>query len=136
MNRGIIRDAGGLQREMRSGDGGVANPGLPLIVTTDTDQVLTAAQFAKGGGMIYLSALSAGRALTTDTAAALLLQYFANGDIGDSVVLYVAIEDAFAGTWAAGTGVTLAGRATTAASTTTMIVVTKLSATTVKWFVF
>jgi hypothetical protein len=56
-------------------------------------------------------------------------------DIGDSFSLYVSIQDAFAGTWVAGTGVTLAGRATTPASSMSIVVVTKTSATTVKWTV-
>jgi hypothetical protein len=54
-------------------------------------------------------------------------------DIGDSFQLIVSIVPAFAGTWTAGAGVTLTGRATTPASSWSIVTVTKLSATTVSW---
>jgi uncharacterized membrane protein (DUF441 family) len=54
-------------------------------------------------------------------------------DIGDSFTFWVSVTTAFAVTWAAGTGVTLAGRATVVANTAQMVVVTKTAATTVTW---
>jgi hypothetical protein len=85
-------------------------------------------------GVLYYSALSAGRAVTTPTAA-LILAAAPDMDVGDSFVFLVSIQDAFAITWAAGADVTLRGRATTPASSSTWIVVTKTSDTAVTWFV-
>jgi hypothetical protein len=100
--------------------------------TTDANHTITVAEMA--GGVIYYSALSAGRTVTTPTAA-LILAAAPDMDIGDTFMLIVSIQDAFAITWAAGTGVTLLGRATTPASSNSIIVVEKTSATTVNWTV-
>lgn len=100
--------------------------------TTDANHTITVAEMA--GGVIYYSALSAGRTVTTPTAA-LILAAAPDMDIGDTFMLIVSIQDAFAITWAAGTGVTLDGRTTTPASSKSIIVVEKTSSTTVKWTV-
>lgn len=100
--------------------------------TTDADHTLTVDEMA--GGAVYYSALSAGRAVTTPTAA-LILAAATDMDLGDTFSFLVSIQDAFAITWAAGTGVTLAGRATTPASSWSWILVEKTSATTVTWTV-
>ncbi len=100
--------------------------------TTDANHTITVAEMA--GGVIYYSALSAGRTVTTPTAA-LILDAAPDMDIGDTFMLIVSIQDAFAIAWAAGAGVTLDGRATTPASSNSIIVVEKTSATTVKWTV-
>ena len=100
--------------------------------TTDANHTITVAEMA--GGVIYYSALSAGRTVTTPTAA-LILAAASDMDIGDTFMLIVSIQDAFAITWAAGTGVTLLGRATTPASSNSIIVVEKTSSTTVNWTV-
>jgi len=100
--------------------------------TTDANHTITVAEMA--GGVIYYSALSAGRTVTTPTAA-LMLAAAPDMDIGDTFMLIVSIQDAFAITWAAGTNVTLDGRTTTPASSNSIIVVEKTSATTVKWTV-
>lgn len=100
--------------------------------TTDANHTITVAEMA--GGVIYYSALSAGRTVTTPTAA-LILAAAPDMDVGDTFMLIVSIQDAFAITWAAGTGVTLLGRATTPASSNSIIVVEKTSATTVNWTV-
>jgi hypothetical protein len=113
------------------GDGFVGNPTI-VEKTTDANHTLTVAEMS--GGLVYYSALSAGRTVTTPTAA-LILAAAPDMDIGDSFCFMVSIQDAFAITWAAGAGVTLRGRATTPASSSTWIVVVKTSATTVDWFV-
>ncbi len=100
--------------------------------TTDANHTITVAEMA--GGVLYYSALSAGRTVTTPTAA-LILAAAPDMDVGDTFMLIVSIQDAFAITWAAGAGVTLDGRATTPASSNSIIVVEKTSATTVKWTV-
>lgn len=127
----INASGGGMPERMRQGAGLLANISI-TEKTTDADHTITVAEMA--GGMIYYSALSAGRAVTTPTAALILAQC-ADMDIGDSFSFVVSIQDAFAITWAAGTGVTLRGRATTPASSWSLITVIKTSATTVDWHV-
>ena len=102
----------------------------PTAVATDAAVTMTVDQMA--GGVVQYTGFTAGRNITTPTAA-LILAAAADMDIGDSFTFMVSITTAFAGTYVAGTGVTLAGRATTPASSWSMIVVTKLSSTTVEW---
>ena len=102
----------------------------PVAVATDANVTLTVDQMS--GGMIQYTGFTAGRNLTTPTAA-LILAAATDMDVGDSFAFIVSVVPAFAGTWVAGTGVTLAGRATTPASTWSIVTVTKLSATTVEW---
>lgn len=120
-----------LPTPMRMGDGFLGNPTI-ASKTTDANHTLTVAEMS--GGLVYYSALSAGRQVTTPTAA-LILAAAPDMDVGDSFCFLVSIQDAFALTWAAGAGVTLLGRATTPASSSTWVVVTKTSSTTVDWFV-
>ena len=130
--RPLVQDNGGLMRQARAGDNYAACRSL-LSVSTDANRTLTVADIA--GGLVQFTGFTAGRTLTTDTAANILA---ANPwmDIGDSFEIDVSIVPAFAGTWAAGTGVTLAGRATTPASSTTKVLVTRSAAATVLWTVF
>lgn len=127
----MATDRAGLPQVGRQGLGMVGNISI-TEKTTNADHTITVAEMA--GGCIYYSALSAGRGVTTPTAA-LILAACPDMDVGDSFCFWVAIQDAFALTWAAGADVTLAGRATTAASSSSLIVVTKTSATTVTWHV-
>ncbi len=129
--RNLISTASLTPSPMRMGDGFLGNPTI-LEKTTDANHTLTVAEMS--GGLVYYSALSAGRQVTTPTAA-LILAAAADMDVGDSFCFMVSIQDAFAITWVAGTGVTLRGRATTPASSSTWIVVVKTSSTTVDWFV-
>lgn len=129
--RVMATNAAGLPQVSRQGLGLLANIDI-TSKTTDADHTITVAEMS--GGMIYYSALSAGRGVTTPTAA-LILAACPDMDIGDSFSFFVSIQDAFAITWAAGVGVTLVGRATTPASSWSLITVTKLSATTVQWHV-
>jgi len=102
----------------------------PVAVATDANVTLTVDQMA--GGMIQYTGFTAGRNLTTPTAA-LILAAATDMDVGDAFSFIVSVVPAFAGTWVAGTGVTLAGRATVPASSWAIVTVTKLSATTVEW---
>lgn len=129
--RNLISTASLMPAPMRAGDGFLGNPAI-IEKTTDADHTLTVAEMA--GGLVYYSALSAGRQVTTPTAA-LILAAAPDMDVGDSFVFLVSIQDAFALTWVASANVTLRGRATTPASSSTWIVVVKTSATTVDWFV-
>lgn len=121
----------GLPEMSRAGSGMFCNFRI-TSKTTDANHTLTVDEMA--GGFVYYSALSAGRTVTTPTAALILAQA-TDMDIGDSFSFIVSIQDAFAITWAAGTGVTLDGRATTPASSFSIITVTKTAATTVTWHV-
>lgn len=127
----MAADHSGLPQVSRQGMGMVENIAV-VEKTTNADHTITVAEMS--GGCIYYSALSAGRSVTTPTAA-LILAEAPDMDIGDSFSFRVAIQDAFAITWVAGDSVTLAGRATTAASSSSTIVVTKTSATAVTWYV-
>jgi len=129
--RVMATDAAGLPQVGRQGQGLLGNISI-TSKTTDADHTMTVAEMS--GGMVYYSALSAGRAVTTPTAA-LILAACPDMDIGDSFSIVVSIQDAFAITWVAGANVTLVGRATTPASSWSLITVTKLSATTVQWHV-
>ena len=124
--RAIVQDQGGLTRNARAGDGMNMYPNV-TIVTTDAADTFTVAKMATG---VYVySSLSAGRVLTTDTAANIVAAY-PNLDVGDSVSVIVATVAAFALTVAAGTGVTLKGKTTIPASTTGWLIFVKTSATT------
>lgn len=130
--RGIVQDTAGLTRNSRSGDGVTLKDLLLSIIATDAAQTLAWGDCA--GGAVQFSSFSAGRVVTTDTAANILAAN-PNMDIGDTIMIFVSALAAFAATWGAGVGVTLAGRATTPASSTTPVIIKKLSATTVSWTV-
>lgn len=124
-----VSNAASLVRSARQGDGLMANFGV-VAISADAAATLTVAQIAQG--FVQFTGFTAGRNITTPTAA-LFLAANPDMDIGDSYAFVVSVVPAFAGTWVAGTGVTLAGRATTPASSWSIVVVTKLSATTVEW---
>jgi hypothetical protein len=129
--RPLIEAGTVMPAKMRAGDGLLGNPVI-TEKTTDTNHTITVAEISTG--ILYYSALSAGRNVTTPTAA-LILAAAPDMDIGDSFEFRVVIQDAFAITWVAGANVTLRGRTTTAASSSSTITVVKTSATTVDWFV-
>lgn len=129
--RVMSTDRAGLPQIGRQGQGLLGNLQI-TEKTTDANHTLTTAEMA--GGCVYYSALSAGRTVTVPTAAA-ILEAAPDMDIGDSFCFWVAIQDAFAITWQTNAGVTLAGRATTAASSSSLIVVTRTGAATVTWHV-
>lgn len=125
----IGQSVGGLSRNVRTGDTLISTLNLSSVAT-DSALTLTVPQVA--GGVIQYTGFTAGRNLTTPTAADIIAA-FPNLDIGESIELRVSITVAYAGTWVAGTGVTLAGRATVPASTMQLVLITKTSATTVTW---
>jgi len=127
--RTIVQD-GGLERIMRAGDGW-DNPVL-AVVSADANATITAPQII--GGVIQYTGFTVGRNLTTDTAANILAA-MPTMDISDSLGFTISIIPAFAGTFVAGTGVTLAGRPTCPAATSVTVYITKTSATTVLWTV-
>ena len=127
--RSLVTNASNMVRGARQGEGLLAFLS-PVVIATDANATLTVAQLA--GGFIQFTGFTAGRTITTPTAA-LIPAANPDMDIGDSLSLLVSVVPAFAGTYVAGTGVTLAGRATTPASSFSWIVITKLSATTVEW---
>lgn len=128
-NRVLSTNQSGLPQIGRAGQGFLGNLIISSIAA-DANATLTVAQMS--GGVVQFTGFSVGRNLTTPTAA-LILAAAPDMDIGDSFYFVVSIIPAFAGTWVAGVGVTLAGRATTPAATATRVVVTKTSATTVTW---
>ena len=128
-NRALVRDQNTMPQPMRAGTPLLANLDVAAIAT-DANLTLTIDQIS--GGAVQFTGFSAGRTVTTPTAA-LILAAAPNMDIGDSIALVVSCEDAFAATWAAGAGVTLAGRATTPASSWSIVNITKTGAATVTW---
>jgi hypothetical protein len=129
--RSLIEANSSMPSKLRAGDGMVENCAITETVI-NVNHTLTVADMASG--ILYYSALSAGRNATTPTAV-LILAAAPDMDIGDSFSFRVVIQDAFALTWVAGVGVTLRGRTTTAASSSSVITVVKTSETTVDWFV-
>ena len=104
----------------------------PVEVTTDSNQTITPAQMSAGA--VFFTGFTAGRNLTPPTATVLNAN-FGDMDIGDSITLLVSIQDAFAGTWQAASGVTLRGRPTTPASSWSMVCCVKTAAATFDWIV-
>lgn len=120
---------GGLDERARQG-AGLFDMINWIAVATDAARVLSLDDISSGG--IQFTGFTAGRNLTTPTAAAILAAA-PDMDIGDSFSFFVSVTTAFAATYVAGAGVTLAGRATTPASSWSIVTVKKLSATTVEW---
>lgn len=119
--------AGNVSMPIRAGDGYIANPAI-VTQAADSNQVLTVAAIA--GGIYQRSGMTVGRTDTTDTAANYLAA-FTGMDIGDSYIFKISVTVAVVLTLAAGTGVTLAGKTTVAASGVGEFLLTKTSATTV-----
>jgi hypothetical protein len=112
------------------GSGYIGNH-IPAVIATDAALTLTTAQLA--GGLVQFTGFSAGRAVTVPTAANLLLAA-PDMDIGDSFSVIASVTTAFAATWTANTGVTITGRTTLPASTTSqLITVTRTGAATFTW---
>jgi len=120
----------GLTRVMRAGDNW-DNPAISTV-TADANATISASQVA--GGVIVYTGFTAGRTLTTDTAAN-FNTVFPEMDIGDSYGFTVSVIPAFAGTFAAGTGVTLAGRTTVPAATAVTVYLTRTGAAAFTWTV-
>lgn len=90
----------------------------------DTNVNILVQEMQRGG--VQFIGFTAGRNLTTPTGAQ-ITQAYAEMDVGDGFMFMVSIRPAFAGTWVAGdANVILSGRATTPASSSTPVVVTRL----------
>lgn len=132
----------GLFKRVLTGQGanlpGIYSPGnglfanlIPTAIATDTALTLTTAQMA--GGLVVFTGFTAGRAVTVPTAAQLNAAC-PDMDIGDSFSFFAAVTAAFAATWTANTGVTIAGRTTLPASSTLQVItVTKTGASAYTW---
>ena len=130
-NRVASTSRSGLPEIGRVGQGFLGNLAIAEI-TVSGAQTLTVAQMS--GGVVYYSALAAGSNVTTPTAAQILAAA-PDMDLADSFAFWVSIQDAFAITWVAGSGITLAGRTTTPASGSSLVVVTRTGAATFTWHV-
>ena len=130
-NRFIVQDQGGLSRNSRAGDS-MLSWANPVVIAADAVDTLTVAKIASGA--IVYTGFTAGRNLTTDTAANILAA-FPTMDIGDSIYLEISSTAAFAGTFVAGAGVTLKGRATVPASSHVHVYIIKTAAATLDWLV-
>lgn len=115
----------------RAGDGVLGNLRV-TAVATDANLTLTTDQMA--GGAVQFTSFTAGRNVTTPTGTQIET---ANPgmDVGDAFMLLVSCVAAFAATYVAGTGVTLAGRATTPASSWSLVEVRKTAANAFTWTV-
>ncbi len=126
-NRTVLTSDNSLPRPSRAGDGFMDN--VRVTVLTDAAQTLTIAQLS--GGALQAS-FAAARNLTVPTGAQIAAAC-PGMDIGDSFCIMVSMISAFAATYVANTGVTLAGRTTTPASSNSTIVVTRTGAATFEW---
>ena len=125
----LATDQAGLPQVSRAGLG-IAALISTMIISADANATLTVDNIA--GGAVQFTGFTAGRTITTPTAAAMAAAC-PDMDIGDSFTIAVSVVPAFAGTWVAGTGVTLAGRATTPASSYSLVVVTRTGASAFTW---
>lgn len=119
----------GLPEVGRAGQGYLGNLSA-TIVATDANVSLTVAQMS--GGLVQYTGFTLGRTITVPTAA-LILAAAPDMDIGDSFSFIVSVVPALAGTWVTAAGVTLQGRATTPASSFSIVTVTRTAAATVSW---
>ena len=99
-------------------------------IATDANLTLGISDIA--GGAVMFTGFTAGRIVTTPTAAQIAAAA-PDMDIGDSFSFTISVVPAFAGTFAAGTGVTLAGRTAVPASGNVYVVVTKTGAAAFTW---
>jgi hypothetical protein len=127
-NRFAVYD-GGLQRKHLPTEG--IQPVIRSVdYATDAAYTLTIPDIV--GGCFRVTGFTAGRNLTTPTAAQITAAAPDMG-VGDSFTFMVSMTVAFAATWVAGTGITLAGRGTCPASVISFVEVIKVSDTAYTW---
>ena len=129
--RVLVQDGGSVPNKMGPA-AGLLSSVQPVEVTADANATITISQI--NAGAVFFTGFTAGRTLTVPTAA-VLLTAFGDMDIGDSITMFVSIQDAFAGTWTAAAGVTLRGRATTPASSWSAVSIVRTGAATFDWIV-
>ena len=117
---------GGLEREMRIGDGFAANP---LITTVTTAGDLTLSVAAVLGGIAQFTGAAGAVAYTLPTAADLIAA-MPDMDIGDSYMFVLMNTAAQIATITTGANITLSGNAVTVNASRAFIVLTKTSSTT------
>lgn len=104
---------------------------IPTLIATDAAIGLTTQQMA--GGLVVFTGFTAGRAVTVPTGAQITAAC-PDMDVGDSFSILASVTVAFAATWTANTGVTIAGRTTLPASSTLQVItVTKTGTNTYTW---
>lgn len=113
-----------------------ANQGMGEVSNIRVQAIATDANLTLGisdiaGGAVMFTGFTAGRTVTTPTAAQIAAA--PDMDIGDSFSFTISVIPAFAGTFAAGAGVTLAGRTAVPASGNVYVVVTKTGAAAFTW---
>ena len=119
---------GQLAKIARAGDT-LANPVI-TVVAADANDTVTIAKMS--GGVVQYTGFTAGRTLTTETAANIAAA-LPEMDIGDAFNFKVSVVPAFAGTWSAGAGITIKGKATVPASTEVNVLVVRTGAATFDW---
>lgn len=129
--RVLVQDGGSVPNKMGPA-AGLLSSVQPVEVTADANATITISQI--NAGAVFFTGFTAGRTLTVPTAT-VLLAAFGDMDIGDSITLFVSIQDAFAGTWTAAAGVTLRGRSTTPASSWSAVSIVRTGAATFDWIV-
>lgn len=121
-NRGLIQSPG-VPTPALSGSGILANVSIDAPAT-DANVTITTAMMQRGG--VQFTGFTAGRNITTPTGAQITAA-FPEMDVGDGFIFIISIQTAFAGTYVAGdANVTLSGRATTPASSFSIIAITRL----------
>ena len=111
-SRALVYPDNGLPRKAVAGDGNLVSL-KPVELTADSNITLTWDNFA--GGLIIKSGHTAGRTLTFPTATSIQAQ-LNNMEIGESIIVKISNQPAFALTIAAGTGGTVASTKTTVPS--------------------
>jgi hypothetical protein len=129
--RPVLTDGlnGGLPKRAAPGDGIHANV-ICSVNAVDANAVLAVIDIF--GGAVQFTGFTAGRNITTPAAAAILAAA-PDMNVGDSFMLKISVVPAFAGTFVAGAGVTLLGRATVPASSYVDVIVTRTGAGAVSW---
>ncbi len=120
---------GGLAQRSVAGDGIAANIN-ESVIAADANATLSINDIA--GGAVQFTGFTAGRNITTPTAAQILAAA-PDMNIGDSFALLISTVAAFAGTFVANTGVTLAGRSTVPASSFSIVIVKRTGAAAFTW---
>lgn len=118
----------------RAGAGGdiATELATPLLIAADAADTLTATKICSG--VVVYSGFTAGRNITLDTAANILLA-IPDLAVGECVEVQISSTAAFAGTFVAATGVTLKGRATVPASSHVHCYLIRTGAATFDWLV-
>jgi hypothetical protein len=130
-NRSVLTDGlnGGLPKRASPGDGFMSNA-IVTAIASDVNYSLTVQDIAAGA--VQFTAWTAGRTLTTPTAAAILAAA-PDMNVGDAFFIKISVVPAFVATFAAGAGVTLAGRAAGLVGASCDVIITRTGLATMSW---